>query len=122
MLACSTAFVLFGHEKQRAAPPSGWYCAIRVAGNGTANTRLYSLEEGVAVEIDSAPERLDLTDRHVLAAKEAGLKIVISTDAHRVEQLEWMKYGVGIARRAWLEKSDVLNTLPLKTFLRKLKG
>lgn len=78
-------------------------------------------EENVAVEIDGAPERLDLHDANAMAAKAAGLKIVISTDAHSTETLGWMRYGVGMARRAWLTKKDILNTLPLEKFLRAIE-
>ena len=53
-------------------------------------------------------------------AKEKGCKIVISTDAHSTAALGWMKYGVRTARRAWLTKADVLNTLPAEAFLKRL--
>jgi DNA polymerase (family 10) len=69
-------------------------------------------EAGVALELNANPHRLDLRDTHLLLAKELGAKIVISTDAHRVEDLSLMPYGVEQARRAWLERDDVLNTLP----------
>lgn len=75
-------------------------------------------ELGVALEINSYPDRLDLRDVHARRAKEAGVKIVINTDAHDCDHLRLITYGVATARRGWLEPSDVLNTLPL-TQLRK---
>ena len=67
----------------------------------------------VAVEINANPNRLDLNDVHAHRAKELGLKVCISTDAHSVERLDHMSYGVDQARRAWLNKGDVLNTMTL---------
>jgi DNA polymerase (family 10) len=67
---------------------------------------------GVALEINASPQRLDLHDRAARRAKELGIPIVISTDAHAVGQLEWMGFGVAVARRAWLGAGDVLNALP----------
>ena len=66
----------------------------------------------VALELNANPHRLDLKDTHLMLAKQLGAKLVISTDAHRVADLELMPYGVEQARRAWLEKGDVLNALP----------
>ncbi|MCK9566759.1 MAG: DNA polymerase III, partial [Methanothrix sp.] len=74
-----------------------------------------------ALEIDSYPSRLDLNDINAKAAKEMGVKISINSDAHDAEQLLTMKYGVNVARRAWLEKKDVLNALSLKELLSELK-
>jgi len=68
----------------------------------------------VAVEINANPSRLDLNDVHAHRAKELGVKVCISTDAHSVQWLEHMSYGVDQARRAWLNKEDVLNTMGLK--------
>ena len=79
-------------------------------------------EFGVAVELNSHPDRLDLSDENLMLAKERGLKVVISTDAHRVPDLGLMPYGVAQARRAWLEKEDVLNTLGCEEMLGVLKG
>jgi DNA polymerase (family 10) len=67
-------------------------------------------ERGCALEINAQPKRMDLPDVWCKAAKEAGVKLVISTDAHSVEQLDTMRLGVGQARRGWLEADDVLNT------------
>jgi len=78
-------------------------------------------EEGVLLELDSHPERMDLNDVHLRLARDAGAKVVISTDAHAVEDLEFMRYGVEQARRGWLSKADVANTLPLGRFLKLLR-
>ena len=77
---------------------------------------------GVAVEHNSNPNRLDLCDRDLRMAKEAGCKIVINTDAHHTSEMENMKYGIRQLRRAWLTKEDVLNTLPAKDFLAALRS
>jgi len=74
-----------------------------------------------ALEINSHPSRLDLNDINAKAAREMGVKISINSDAHDAEQLQTMKYGVNVARRAWLEKKDVLNALSLKELLSVLK-
>lgn len=71
---------------------------------------------GVAMELNAYPDRLDLCDRHLRQAREHGVKIAINTDSHHISHLENMKYGVQQARRAWLTKEDVLNTLPLAAF------
>jgi len=78
-------------------------------------------KQGVILELNANPERLDLSDRHVKLAKERGMKIVISTDAHRPENFKLMRYGVITARRGWLEKNDVLNTLPAGKFMDSLR-
>ncbi|MHB1022025.1 MAG: DNA polymerase/3'-5' exonuclease PolX [Acidobacteriaceae bacterium] len=78
-------------------------------------------ELGVAVEHNAAPERLDLKDRDLRLAREHGCNIVVNTDAHQTMHLDKMKYGVLQLRRAWLTKGDVLNTLPAKKFLAKLR-
>jgi len=70
----------------------------------------------VAVEVNADPNRLDLNDLHVRRAKELGVKVVISTDAHSTLGLESMRFGVDQARRGWLEPADVLNCLPLEDF------
>lgn len=68
---------------------------------------------GVIVEHNAASKRLDLADTHLMAARRAGLKVAIDTDAHSVSGLAAMALGVDQAQRAWLEPSDVVNTLPL---------
>jgi len=76
---------------------------------------------GVAVEHNAAPERADLNDLNLRRAKEYGCKIVVNTDAHAINQLDKMKYGITQLRRAWLTKDDVLNTLGAKEFLKALR-
>jgi DNA polymerase (family 10) len=82
-------------------------------------------ELGVAVELNANPNRLDLSDVHVLRAKELGVKVVISTDAHSPRGLENIRFGVDQARRGWLEPGDVLNAMPaadFATWLARRKG
>jgi DNA polymerase (family 10) len=79
-------------------------------------------ERGCAIEINAHPDRLDMNDVHCRLAKEAGVKIAISTDAHTAEGLDMMRFGIDQARRGWLEAKDVINTRPwaeLKTMLRR---
>jgi DNA polymerase (family 10) len=78
-------------------------------------------KNGIAVECNAYPDRLDLNDVHLRMARERGVKVVISTDAHSTTHFRMMKYGVITARRGWLEKKHVLNTLPLKEFLAALR-
>ena len=76
---------------------------------------------GVAMEVNSYPLRLDLNDVHIRLAKEYGVPLVISTDAHVTTQFDFMSYGVSMARRGWAEKKDVLNTLPCDQLMARLK-
>jgi len=76
---------------------------------------------GVIMELNGNPERLDLCDRHVKLARDRGMKVVISTDAHHPVHLQFMKYGVTTARRGWMEKNGVLNTLPPEKLLAALR-
>ena len=78
-------------------------------------------KHGVVMECNAAPERLDLRDVNLRKAKQHGVKIVISTDAHTTHGLQAMKYGVETARRGWIEKKDVINALPLDEFLAALR-
>jgi DNA polymerase (family 10) len=75
----------------------------------------------VAMELNSYPDRLDLNDVHLRQAKQRGVKIVINTDSHHTSHLDKIRYGVLQARRAWLAKDDVLNTLPAETFAKAMK-
>lgn len=80
---------------------------------------------GVALEINSQVDRLDLSDAHAKAARDRGVKIVISTDSHGTGGFQLMKWGVQVARRAWLTKDDVLNTGSVEQFragLRRNRG
>jgi DNA polymerase (family 10) len=78
-------------------------------------------ERNVFFEISAAPERLDLYDSLLRAAKARGARFIISTDAHHPAQLANMRYGVMMARRGWLEAPDVANTLPLDRFQEALR-
>lgn len=82
-------------------------------------------ETGTAIEINAYPLRLDLNDVYAKMSKEIGVPIVISTDTHIANQFDYMAYGVSIARRGWLEKADVLNTMgydSLRKALKKVKS
>jgi DNA polymerase (family X) len=78
-------------------------------------------ETGTAIEINAYPLRLDINDVYAKKAKEMGVPIVISTDTHLISQFDYMAYGVSIARRGWLEKKDILNTLSCALLLKRLK-
>lgn len=78
-------------------------------------------ETGTAIEINAYPLRLDLNDIYAKRAKELGIPIAIGTDAHIISQFNYMVYGVSIARRGWLEKADVLNTLDADMLLKIFK-
>ncbi|MCX7785299.1 MAG: DNA polymerase/3'-5' exonuclease PolX [candidate division WOR-3 bacterium] len=78
------------------------------------------------LEINAYPNRLDLNDIWARRAKEMGIKLAINTDAHGVLDLNWMRFGIGVARRAWLEKQDVINAMKWqdlkKLLIRRRKG
>jgi DNA polymerase (family 10) len=76
---------------------------------------------GTVLEVNSGPDRLDLSADWAHRAKEYGVPLIISSDAHSVGQLHWMQFGVATARRGWLEEADVLNSLPLKDLRGRLK-
>jgi DNA polymerase (family 10) len=78
-------------------------------------------KHGVAMECNSYPDRLDLKDVYLRMCKERGVKVVISTDAHSTANLAFIRYGVTMARRGWLEKKNVINTLPAEEFLAALR-
>jgi DNA polymerase (family 10) len=75
---------------------------------------------GTALEINAAPDRLDLPDVYVRLARERGALLMINTDAHQTAHLDFMRYGVGVARRGWLEAARVVNTWPLPALLEHL--
>jgi len=75
----------------------------------------------VAMELNAYPDRLDLCDRHLRLAKQHGVKIVINTDSHHTSHLDKIRFGVLQARRAWLTREDVLNTLPGAEFAKAMK-
>lgn len=78
-------------------------------------------KHGIVMECNASPERLDLKDTHLRMAKERGVKVVISTDAHSLLGLSLMRYGVQTARRGWIETKDVINTLPVEKLLASLR-
>ncbi len=80
-----------------------------------------ALEFGKALEVNGSYPRLDLNDINARKAVDAGVKIIISTDAHSTDQLLFMRYGVGTARRGWVRKKDVLNALPFKELMERLR-
>jgi len=78
-------------------------------------------ETGTILEVNSYPERLDLGDVNIFAAKQAGIKMVINTDTHNVDQLHLMSFGISQARRGWAEKQDIINAWPVGKLLGMLK-
>ncbi len=80
-----------------------------------------AISEGVALEINSQPSRLDLFDYYCKMAKEWGAKFSIDSDSHHFSQIDFLKYGVAVAKRGWLTKEDVINTMTLKELLKRLK-
>jgi DNA polymerase (family 10) len=77
---------------------------------------------GVAMEVNAHPSRLDLSDHHVRMAKRYGIPLVISTDTHVTANFDYMEYGVAVARRGWAVGDDVLNTLPCRNLLKRLRS
>jgi len=73
------------------------------------------------LEINACPDRLDLRDVNILRAKQAGVKMIINSDAHTISQLDNMPFGISQARRGWAQRSDILNSLNFKDLLIKLK-
>lgn len=78
-------------------------------------------KQSVAMECNSYPDRLDLKDVYLRMCKERGVKVVISTDAHTTSNLSFIRYGVTMARRGWLERKNVINSLPCEEFLAALR-
>jgi DNA polymerase (family 10) len=78
-------------------------------------------ERGCFLELNAHPDRLDLTDFHCRMARDMGVKVAVSTDAHYTEDFKFMRFGIDQARRGWLEKDDVLNTRELDDLLALLK-
>jgi DNA polymerase (family 10) len=75
-------------------------------------------DTGTAIEINAHPLRLDLDSRMARRASESGVYVTIGTDTHNpLFEMDYMTYGVGTARRGWLDKSDILNTRPAKSLL-----
>jgi DNA polymerase (family X) len=80
-----------------------------------------AVETGTFLEINSQPDRLDLIDTHARAAAEAGVKIVVSTDAHRTHELGYLDLGVALARRAWLTPDQIVNARPWRDVQKLMK-
>lgn len=80
------------------------------------------LAHGVAMEINAAPERLDLDEVNARRARRRGLMLSINTDAHHVDHFDFRRFGISQARRAWLGPEAVINTMPLERLLAWLKG
>jgi DNA polymerase (family 10) len=80
-----------------------------------------AVERGCYLELNGHPDRLDLNDVDCKMAKDMGLKLAISTDAHSIDDLDLMRFGIGQARRGWLEPGDVINTRGLKELRKLLK-
>jgi DNA polymerase (family 10) len=78
-------------------------------------------ETGTILEINSYPERLDLNDINIKKAKEMGVKMIINTDAHHVDQMRFIEFGIAQARRGWTEKEDIINSWSLEKMLKFLK-
>ena len=74
------------------------------------------------LEINGMPSRLDLKDVHAYRARELGVKLIVNTDAHSTEHLEFMRIGVGVARRGWCQAQDIVNTKPLEEITAYLKS
>lgn len=78
-------------------------------------------ENNVVMEIDSFPDRLDLNDENIIRARDYGLRFAIDTDSHRTNHLQLMRYGIGTAKRGWLKKEDVINTLDYEKLIQVFK-
>jgi DNA polymerase (family 10) len=104
------------------AHPTGRLSSVREAYDLDLNQIMkVARDTGTCLEINAFPQRLDLNDMNCRRAKEMGLVLAIGTDAHTVAQLDTMSLGVSLARRGWLEKKDILNTLSAQEILKRLK-
>ena len=107
--ACSTASTSIANDGRRPSFALDMDAVLEAAA-----------ENDVAVEINASPNRLDLSDVHARRCKELGVKLVINTDAHSTSNYDFLRYGVGNARRAWIEADNVVNTREPDEFLRVL--
>jgi DNA polymerase (family 10) len=80
-----------------------------------------AVERGCYLELNANPERLDLTDDACIMARDMGLKVAVASDAHSINNLDYMRFGINQARRGWLESDDVLNTRTLPELLKLLR-
>ena len=78
-------------------------------------------ESRAAIEINGDPHRLDMEPRWIREARKRKIKFVVSVDAHSMNALNYVKYGVGIARRGWVRKAEVLNTLGVNAFQKAVR-
>jgi len=79
-------------------------------------------ETGTILEINAYPERLDLNDQNIRRTKEAGVKMIINTDSHHIDQMRYMEYGIAQARRGWATAQDIINVHPLDKIIKFFKG
>ncbi len=80
-----------------------------------------AVRTGTALEINAMPSRLDLKDTHTYRARELGVRLIINTDAHSTEHLDFMRFGIGVARRGWCQAEDILNSRPLEEVVAHFK-
>jgi DNA polymerase (family X) len=73
-----------------------------------------AVDNGCFLEVNSNPDRIDLRDQYINKTRDAGVKLSISTDSHSIDEFDYIKYGVGQARRGWLGKDDIINSLSWK--------
>ena len=97
-------------------PRRGCCCAAKAREFKIEKVIDAAVANGVALEINSQPHRLDLCDSHARLARDRGAKLAINSDAHEIDALGYTRWGILTARRAWLAKDDVINTRPLKQF------
>lgn len=112
----------FNRHIDMIAHPTGRLWGVRDAYELDFNALFKAVKDtGTFLEISSYPTRLDLNDVNARYAAECGARLVISTDSHSIGHLDYMKFGVATARRAWLTKKDIVNTLSLKELMRVKK-
>lgn len=80
-----------------------------------------AMKTGTIMEIDAFPSRLDLKDEYIRKGVERGVKFSIDSDAHHVDHIQYLEYGIAQARRGWADKEDIINTQPLEKMLKLLK-
>jgi DNA polymerase (family 10) len=108
-------FKIWGHPLGRLIPSRAPIeCRIEEILDVIATSR-------AAIEINGDPHRLDLEPRWIRRARERGIKFIVSTDAHSTRGLDHLQYGVAMARRGWLQPSDVLNTLNAAAFIKAVR-
>ena len=99
-------------------PSADSCCRGRPSSAGSRRSSTPRLPRRAAIEINGDPSRLDLEPRWIRAARARGLRFVVSTDAHSVDALANQRYGVAMARRGWVRRGEVLNTLDTEAFVR----